>query len=230
MVALGAAQTRPQAPQLLGLFVRFVSQPSAGLLLQSAKPKLQLAIAQVPPEHTMVALGAAQTRPQAPQLLTSVPVFTQVPLHTTWPGGHCVVQVPLTQLVPLGQAWPQAPQLLGSFVRLISQPLAALVSQSAKPALQLAITQLPPEHAMVALGAVQTRPQAPQLLTSVPVFTQVPLHTTWPGGHCAAQVPFTQLVPLGQALPQAPQLALSVFRFTQLPLQLVWPAGQVSRH
>jgi len=62
-------------------------------------------------------------------------------------------------------------------------------------------------------GPEQTAPQAPQLLLSLFVFTQVPLQ---------------QLVPLWQTVPQAAQLLGSVFVFTQAPLQFVVPPEQTS--
>ena len=55
-------------------------------------------------------------------------------------------------------------------------------------------------------GPEQTAPQAPQLLRSLLVFTQVPLQ---------------QLMPFGQILPQTPQLLGSLFVFTQIPLQRI---------
>jgi hypothetical protein len=86
-------------------------------------------------------ITVAQLLPQAPQLLTSLPVLRQMPLQQTWPPGQSEprfpqVQCPLTQLSPAGQTWPQAPQLFASVVRWVSQPLAALPSQSAYPAWQ----------------------------------------------------------------------------------------------
>ena len=55
-------------------------------------------------------------------------------------------------------------------------------------------------------GPEQTAPQAPQLLRSLLVFTQLPLQ---------------QLVPFRQTLPQTPQLLLSLFVSTQIPLQRI---------
>ena len=62
---------------------------------------------------------------------------------------------------------PQAPQLLGSTTTWTSQPSAGWPLQSAYPALQPAILQLPAEHAGVALAKRQVLPQTPQLLTLV---------------------------------------------------------------
>jgi hypothetical protein len=97
----------------------------------------------------------------------------------------------------------------------------------------------------------QTTLQAPQLLESVCVSTQLvpqnvppnghthllePLHTSegrqqipaqsvQPNGQ--PQTPPIQAVSPGQAFPQAPQLVSSLCRLTHLPLHTVaWPAGQ----
>jgi hypothetical protein len=59
--------------------------------------------------------------------------------------------------------------------------------------------------------APQAAPQAPQLLGSEPVVTQVPEQ---------------QVVPVGHLWPQLPQLLLLIWRFTQVPEQLTVPEGQ----
>ena len=110
--------------------------------------------------------------PQEPQLLLSLLVSTQVPPQLVVPPEHW--QVPFAQFMPLEQAWPQAPQLWKLAFRFISQPLAGLWSQSAKPALQVSSTQVPLEQPAVPFGKLHTCPQAPQLLTSLLVFMQVP--------------------------------------------------------
>jgi hypothetical protein len=88
-------QTLPQAPQFWGLLASAVSQPSAGLPLQSPNPALQDCSTQAPLTQAAVALGKLQWAPQAPQLLTSVWRLTQVPLQAVWPDGHWVAQKPL---------------------------------------------------------------------------------------------------------------------------------------
>jgi hypothetical protein len=60
----------PHAPQLLLSLVIFTSHPSAGLLLQSAKPWLHAAMWQEPFTHTVVAFGSTQGALHAPQLPT----------------------------------------------------------------------------------------------------------------------------------------------------------------
>jgi hypothetical protein len=66
--------------------------------------------------------------------------------------------------VPFGivHSLPQPPQSL-IVLRLVSQPVAAILSQSSYPPLQVAMPQLPPTHAAVALLSMQAMPQAPQL-------------------------------------------------------------------
>jgi hypothetical protein len=64
-------------------------------------------------------------------------------------------------------------------------------------------------------------PQAPQLLLSTPVSTQVPPQRTCEVSHWHA--PPTHSCPPVQTLPQPLQLALLVCRLTQAPLQFVRP-------
>jgi hypothetical protein len=97
------------------------------------------------------------------------------------PGEQVSVQTPLTQLgvLPVGavHTLPQAPQFI-TLVRVgVSQPLAALLSQLAKPALHTS-EQVPMAHPDCPLATApvgHTVPQAPQLRLSVSVLTQVPL-------------------------------------------------------
>jgi hypothetical protein len=115
------------------------------------------------------------------------------------------------------------PQLL-IVVVLVSQPVDALPSQSAKPALQLEIAHAEEEHIAVAFISEQLAPHAEQLFTSdersvwhVPVPRQsavVPeqLVTVHPE---AVQVGAPKLV--GQTWPQVPQLFLSLAVLTSQP-------------
>jgi hypothetical protein len=70
----------------------------------------------------------------------------------------------------------------------------------------------------------QTWPQAPQLLTSILVFVQIPLHIVVPSEH--SHFPFTQAASGGQWLPQLPQLLGSLLVFVQVPPHSVKPVGQ----
>ena len=67
----------------------------------------------------------------------------------------------------------QEPQCKGSVVVVTSQPLAALLSQSAKPAAQ-AIPQTPPLHDAVPLVPLHACPQVPQLARSLLVVVSQP--------------------------------------------------------
>src|SRR5262245_3916929 len=86
-----AAQTFPQAPQLVRLVLRFASQPFAAFLSQSPKPVLHALIWHVPPLHGGSPCATEQTWPQVPQLLTSLlvsamssaPALVVCPLATT---------------------------------------------------------------------------------------------------------------------------------------------------
>jgi hypothetical protein len=78
---------------------------------------------------------------------------------------------------PAAQRVPHAPQFI-AFERSASQPLAALRSQSAKPAAH-ALTQRPPTHAADDMPlATQALPQLPQCRGSVASTTSQPLRTS----------------------------------------------------
>ena len=72
----------PQPPQWLGSPAVLTSHPSLGMPLQSMNPKSQAAMPQTPATQAEMALAAAQTWPQAPQLLVSVKTFTSQPSLT----------------------------------------------------------------------------------------------------------------------------------------------------
>jgi len=174
-----AGQAAPQTPQL-ALSVRVLtSQPSAALALQSAKPAAQAAMAHTPEEQVAVALGRAQARPQAPQLVALVWV-------------------------------------------LVSQPLEAEPSQSAKPTAQRTTVQVLAEQPLAAtLGRAHTVPHAPQLAGSTVVLAQkaeAPLQVRRGAAQLVPQRPPEQTEPAGQATLHAPQLALLARVFTSQPL------------
>jgi hypothetical protein len=136
----------------------------------------------------------------------------------------------------VGQTVPQVPQWLRSVVRLTSQPLAGLPSQSAKPVLQVN-PHVPPVQLLVALArAGQTLPQAPQLVTELVRLASQPLERLLsqlpkPVAHRAAQLLAAQtamvLEALGQTLPQAPQCAGSLPVLVQAPPQSTSGDAQV---
>jgi hypothetical protein len=77
------------------------------------------------------------------------------------------------------QFLPHAPQLLTLDVRFVSQPLAALPSQSPRPGAQLETPHTPPTQFGVPPVVEQMLPQVLQLLTSELVFVSQPL-AIWP--------------------------------------------------
>jgi hypothetical protein len=139
------------------------------------------------------------------------------------PGTVCVVQVPPAQLRPDGHITPQAPQLRASPARLVSQPLATLLSQLPKPVEQL-MRQVALLHEAVPLVLLHAAPQAPQLEGSFCTSRQVPLHTVCPLGHVDTQTPAEHTVPDAHTRPQAPQFDRSVCKSRQAPLHSVSPA------
>ncbi len=133
--------------------------------------------------HAGVACAVAQTLPQPPQSATVLVVFVSQPfaallsqspkpLLQSW-----TVHVPAGQpAVPFAtlQTFPQLPQLLTLSV-FVSQPLRALPSQFAKPALQLAMPHSPATQLAVPFTAAQTTQQAPQAEVLFEVSTSQPL-------------------------------------------------------
>jgi hypothetical protein len=189
-----------------------------------------------------------QTFPHAPQLLLSVKVLVSHPFS----GFKSQSAKPELQAeiwhLPDEQAgvafakehmFPHAPQLRTSAVILISHPSPANALQSAKPALQANTWHWPDEQAdFVTFGALQLRPHAPQLLTSVKILASHPsaaflLQSAKPElqakiWHTPAEqtgVAFAEL----QAFPQAPQFVTEVLTLVShpsaaIPLQSPKPA------
>jgi hypothetical protein len=174
--------------------------------------------------------------PQAPQLFESPTVLTHVPPHAVvpigqphvplkqiWPMPHVVpfaagTHIPMEQVSQTAHVRPHMPQFW-LVLSGVSQPSAATPLQSAKPGSQLTILHVPMAQVDIAFGSMQTLLQAPQLWSSVCVFTQVPLQTVWPGRQ--VHIPPTQSWVALQTRPQAPQLSWFVVRFTHIPLQEV---------
>jgi hypothetical protein len=89
-------------------------------LLQVAGPQLtpaaallcwQMPLTQLAVTHTEV---LEQVDPHVPQLLGSVAVLTQVPLHRVWPDGQDAMHMPLLQVIPVGQVSTTPSQLWSS--------------------------------------------------------------------------------------------------------------------
>jgi hypothetical protein len=186
-VALAAAaQRKPHMPQFVGFAASSASQPLVKLLSQLPKPGLQ-ANAQALLVHVPVAFARpAQLVPQAPQFVALVRRSVSQPLvpmrsQSPEPAEQVRVHTPATQLavLPVGAVHtvPQAPQFITLLLVRVSQPLAALPSQLAKPALHTS-EQVPmahPDWPLATAPVGHTVPQAPQWETLVPVLVSQPL-------------------------------------------------------
>jgi len=232
-------QTWPQVLQLLTLVFRFTSQPLAGLLSQSAKPALQVPMAQVPLLQVAAALANVHLVPQALQLLTSVLRLTSQPLvalpsQLPEPAVHApIVQVLLTQLAAAlanVHTVPQPPQLLTSVVVVVPQATPVPGGQVALPAPHVLYPHVPALHTGVPPVVGHLVPQALQLFTSEFRLTSQPL-VALPSqlANPALQVPMAQ-VPLlhvaealvyAQTVLQLLQWAGSVLRLISQPLEAV---------
>jgi hypothetical protein len=137
-VALANVQAVVQLPQCAASVFRFASQPFATLESQLPKPALHVML-QVLALQDAVPFTLLQAFPQAPQLLRLLLRFTSqpsvyCPLQFAYGAVHALIE----QVVPtqLGVPWataqivPQPPQALTLFVVAVSQPFAALASQS----------------------------------------------------------------------------------------------------
>src|SRR4051812_38286918 len=113
--------------------------------------------ATVGPGHVAVTVAPAHSQPSLywPFWLKLLAVQLKVQLLPTHAAPVVCAGAP--------QAWVQLPQLLASVVRLISQPLAGLPSQLAKPAEHPVTAHVPPLHAEVACDSEHAWPHVPQL-------------------------------------------------------------------
>ncbi len=231
-------QTLPQAAQLSLSLVVLISHPSICLFkLQSAVPPAQAPV-QVPlapggPQVRVGMLLVEQTVPQAPQLRMSVLVLISHPSVCLFrlQSANPLVQVPLQAaggpppqvraMLLVEQTTPQALQLSTSVLRFVSQPLEAIESQSAKPALQVKV-QAPAEQPMpVALSTV-----AEQLTRAAQVAPQVAVAfklVSQPLDAVASQLPNPPLQVKVHAPAEQPMLVAFCTEVVQLtrPAQVV---------
>jgi hypothetical protein len=150
---------------------------------QSAKPGLHMSSVQVPATQAEAALAKLHARPQAPQVAVLVRRSDSQPLvgfmsQSAKPSRHGPsAQAPAVQdaaALVKAQVRPQVPQL-SVVVVLVSQPLEGLMSQLAKPALQVPSAHVPAVQVAVALAKVHARSHMPQLDTVLRVSTSHPL-------------------------------------------------------
>ena len=153
-------QAWPQLPQFLGSLSRSKHPRS-----HAVSPVPQLCL-HSPAVHTS---RAGQRTPQAPQLSGLLAGFTHVPLQSTVPSAQTHFDLP--QTCPTPHAIAQRPQCFASLPRS-KHPPEQLVSPCAHDKAQVPRLQLcDPEHAL---------PQLPQLVGSVLIAVQVPLHPSSP--------------------------------------------------
>lgn len=163
----GSVHIAPHPPQFDALMERLTSQPSVIFALQSANPALHDPLQRPEVQIARAFVGIGQPFAQEPQLAASVNVLTQAPLQKVVGGVQTEVQLPVEQSVPEPHVRPQLPQLELLVFMSVSQPLLASTSQFAKPALQLAIVQIPAVHPLVALDSTHACEQLPQRVVVV---------------------------------------------------------------
>jgi hypothetical protein len=185
-VPFALLQTTLQPPHEVTPLAVFVSQPSAGFALQSAKPVLHASTAHAPVENVPTAFCGVHPTPHAPQLVVVRTLVSQPlgyrPSQSANPAVHVSTEhvVPVHFAVPFAaeHAAPHAPQAATLPVMAVSQPFVALPSQSAEPPGQLATPQTPATQFGVAPPtAGQTLPHVAQLRASTSGFTSQPFAT-----------------------------------------------------
>ena len=138
---------------------------------------------QSPPPHTAeLALILLHARPQPPQWARFVLVFASqpsfgLPLQSAHPALHVGVQTLFVQLVcpwTLTQGLLHAPQWATLFEVFVSQPVAALPSQSAKGAVHRSTTHTLLAHFASAFWKLHFLPHSPQLFLSSAKFASQP--------------------------------------------------------
>jgi hypothetical protein len=189
LLCVASEQDVPHAPQL---------PLSVPLVLTQAPPQSvgrvalgQLATQAVPEQTSVPFVGAAGQAAHVPPTPFTLP-------QRSVPAAQ-LLQTPPVQLVPVGQTWPQLPQLLLSVEVLTSQPVAGFLSQSALGALQTGFVHLPPTHPSTPPVMLHGIPQPPQLPTLVFVLISHPFaallsQSAYPAAHAVmAQVEAVQL-------------------------------------
>ncbi len=230
-------QARPQAPQFCGDVLKLTSHPLASTPSQLPKPALHGPITQLPPRQLGLEFGAAAQRAlHEPQFTGSTSVLTSQPslgFMLQSASGRTQLPTPHTPALHVGpppagtgHTLPQRPQLLREVLRLTSQPLTGLPSQSANPGLHLANRHAPSAQSLTALAKLQTRPHMPQLLASPRMLTSHPsiklrLQSAKPALQVPPHMPPTQvalpLATIGHIRPHIPQLLVSVVRLVSQP-------------
>ncbi len=153
---------------------RSVSQPL--LPSPSQLPKFTLhASPHAPLAHVAEALArVGHARPHAPQLAALARRSTHEAPHRVSPATQPARHTPDEHTCATPHAPPHTPQLRASEVTSTSQPFAALMSQSTKPALQLATTQRPAAQPGMPLATAHAVAQAPQCAGSARRSTSQP--------------------------------------------------------
>jgi hypothetical protein len=234
------AHARPQAPQSVTSVRSAASQPLTAALSQLPKPAAQRTTTHAPAAQPFAAvLARAHTLPHDPQFDGSTAVLAQnapAPApHVASGAAQVVPHTPAEHTRPAGHAAPHAPQAALSVRVSTSQPLAGLMSQSAKPAAQAVTAHAPAAHDAVALGSAHARPQAPQWVVAVVTSVSQPLAAApsqspkpaaqRPTVHSPAAHPLVAALASAQARPHAPQWAGSIAVLAQNALA---PAPQVA--
>lgn len=162
--AFARLHARPHPPQWELLVPTSVSQPFIELPSQFAKPGLHMPSWHAPMLHVADAFVNVHTRPQLPQLFVLVIVLMHDIPQRVSPVPHPSTQrIAVVLQIGVAPEHTSAHRLHADVVpSIVSQPLAGLLSQSAKPVLHV-IPQVPMLHVGTLLATLgHAFPQRPQ--------------------------------------------------------------------
>jgi hypothetical protein len=169
----------------------YVPLGSIGAAAWSARHEVET-IAHAPFEQIEPTAHALPQRPQCIALESngvSQPFIT-LPSQFPRPSVHIKPHAPIAHVgdaLGCGEhELRQRPQLRTSAVTLVSQPFAAIPSQSPNPAAHVSVHDAA-THAAVPFGpAAQALPHVPQFIASLESVTHADPHRVWPAGHDGA--------------------------------------------
>jgi hypothetical protein len=241
-----AMHALPHAPQCRRSVASSVSHPLESVVSQSSQPGSHVPTRQKPLRQPWVVTWArSQTDPHPPQFVTSLLVLVSQPsVATPLQSSVPAKQVPMPHVAAAQvcvatdgrlHRFPHPPQWSRSAFVLISQPVAAFASQSARPLAHAPMPQAPSTQVWVATSrSPQTSPHSPQLSTSLEVASSQPFAIAPSQSSKPAVQAWMSQTPVAHsgvlfgglhAASHAPQCARSAARSTQLVPQSVNPGS-----
>lgn len=185
-----ALQARPLATQTaLGVAVTAPQKPPPSAAGWQTLGEAQFAAVAQPPLTGLTGHGVAHVKLLGSQVKPVQHWAERQDDPAETHGGGTPEHAPKLQLSPMGQAFPQTPQLLGSLRVLVHKPAQQTSPDAHEP--QPPVEQTPPAQIW---PATQVLPQAPQSVGLVFVSTQTPRQTTSRAGQPLEPLPLLEPV------------------------------------